>query len=168
MKDTSHTRLPFEKRPLRKYKHSTEREKALKAFQRARKLQETNALGYGKCWTCGKEIHISEADGGHGIPRNHVATELEPSNCHLQCRECNRMMYGRYRAFMEHIAQEYGQSEVLRLERMDRAYNGSEEDLLKLSYEDMQSVKAERTGTYYHEKYLVWSRIVKELEKRNG
>lgn len=168
MKDNSFTKLPKAKRPTKKYKHSTEREKALKAFQKARKLQETNILGYGRCWTCGKEIHISQADGGHGIPRNHVATELEPSNCHLQCRECNRMYYGRRATFMDRIADVYGISEVNRLENMDRAYNGSEDALMCLSFEDQQSILQERTASYYHEQYVKWNKIVKELEKRNG
>ena len=153
---------------MRKYRFFTEREKALKAFQYARRLQETNSLGYGHCYTCGQIIHISQADGGHGIPRNHIATELEPSNCHLQCRVCNRLMYGRRQTFMEHIALDYGFAEVERLENMDRAYLGSEEALLSLTAEDQQSVKTERTASYYHEQYLKWNRICKEWERKNG
>lgn len=165
---SSSTKLPKDKRPMKKYKHSTEREKALKAFQRARRLQETNALGYGRCYTCGLEIHISQADGGHGIPRNHVATELEPSNCHLQCQMCNRVMYGRQKTFMEHVALDYGYEEVERLENMDRAYNGSEEAFLALSEEDQKKVKTERTALYYHEQYLKWQKVCKEWERKNG
>lgn len=168
MTNTSVTKLPKSKRPLKKYKHSTEREKALRAFQKARRLQETNLLGYGKCWTCGREIHVSEADGGHGIPRNHVATELEPSNCHLQCRECNRLAYGRRDIFMEHVAAEYGQGEVVRLNNLDKAYNGSEEAFMCLSYEDREKIKTERTASFYHDQYIKWTKIVRELEKRNG
>lgn len=168
MTNTSATKkkTPKSKKPVKKMKISTEREKALSAFQHGRRLQEVNALGYGRCFTCGKIIHISEGDGGHGIPRNHKATELEPTNCHLQCRVCNRFNYGEQHLFMKHVASLYGEEEVQRLYDLDSASKGSEEALSRLSEEDRNLALMPRTATYYHEQFLKWNKVCKDLEHK--
>lgn len=147
------------------YKLSTERNKALSAFQRFCRLSEVNNYGYGRCWTCGSMVAYNESDGGHGIPKDHRATELERSNCHIQCLRCNRILYGRRDAFMEHVADEYGQDEVNRLNDMDAAYNGSEDAMMRLSEEDLLKVKRTRDGEWYHTQYVYWHNLCKKREK---
>ncbi len=144
-------------------KVSTERNKAMAEFQRARVLQEAGENGLVYCWTCGKIGFVWEMDGGHGLLRQERATELEPSNCHAQCRPCNRFNFGEQHLFMEHIAEEYGQDEVNRLYDMRLAYNGNEDALLRLSEEDIRKVKQKRDAFYYHEQYLYWKKVHNDL-----
>jgi len=147
----------------KKMKVSTEREKAMSEFQRARVLQEASENGLVTCFTCGRNLTISEADGGHGIVRQKRATELEPTNCWPQCHTCNRFNYGEQHKFMEHLSELYGPEEVDRLFDMDDAYNGNEDALLRLTEEDIHKVKMKRDADYYHEQYLYWKKIRAEL-----
>lgn len=152
----------------KKLKLSTEREKALKAFQKARKLQDASAYGFVKCISCGKLIHVSEADGGHFIPRQFRTTELVPSNVNAQCRTCNRFEYGNQIGYRKGLIEKYGQAEEERLELLHEAAKGSEDALAKLSTEDRELVNLKRTASYYHEEYLKWNKVCKKLADKES
>lgn len=150
----------------KKLKLSTEREKALKAFQKARKLQDANDLGYVKCISCGAIIHVSEADGGHFIPRQFKATELEPSNVNAQCRKCNRFEAGNQIGYRKGLIEKYGEAEEKRLENLHDAARGSEEAYNSLPEEDKALIYSKRTAQYYHSEYLKWNKVCNQLAER--
>lgn len=52
------------------------------------RLRDADASGYGRCISCGKLVHWSEADNGHFINRGHLNTRYDEQNCNLQCRSC--------------------------------------------------------------------------------
>lgn len=148
----------------KKLKLSTEREKALKAFQKARKLQDANDYGYVKCISCGRIMHVSEADGGHFIPRQFRATELMPTNVNAQCRQCNRFDAGNQIGYRKGLIERYGEAEELRLENLHDAYKGSPEAYNLLSDEDKKIVYRRRTAQEYHSEYLKWNKVCRQLE----
>lgn len=152
----------------KKYKLSTEREKALAAFQKARKLQESNDLGYAQCISCGKLLHISEMDGGHYIPRQYRATELLEINVNPQCRTCNRFDYGNQIGYRKGLIAKYGAETEQRLEDLFEAQKGSEEAFERLSQEDKDLVTRKKTAVEYHEIYLYWNKICKQLEDKES
>lgn len=152
----------------KKLKLSTEREKALSAIQKARKLQEANALGFVQCISCGKLIHISEADGGHFIPRQYRATELIPENVHPQCRTCNRFDYGNQIGYRKGLIAKYGTSYEQRLELIFEAQKGSTEAYDALSVEDKNLIDHKKTAQEYHEEYLKWNKICKSLSEKES
>src|SRR3989304_3712371 len=53
------------------------------------RLRDSNSQGIGSCFTCGKLLHWTKGDCGHGIPRQHKATKFNEWNNHLQCKRCN-------------------------------------------------------------------------------
>lgn len=59
------------------------------------RLRDTDANGYGKCITSGQFIHFDNADCGHFISRNNMATRYAEKNCNLQGRQDNRFLSGR-------------------------------------------------------------------------
>lgn len=150
----------------KKYKLSTERNKALAMFQKVRKLQETSGLGYVKCISCGKVIPVSEADGGHFIPRQYRATELLPTNVNPQCRVCNRFDYGNQLGYKDGLIERYGIEEEQRLENLFKAQKGSTEAYNKLSDEDKQLVFKRKTALEYHEEYLKYNKLYQQLKER--
>lgn len=59
------------------------------------RLRDTDANGYGKCITSGEFVHFKDADCGHFISRNNMATRWDSQNCNLQGRKDNRFLSGR-------------------------------------------------------------------------
>ena len=148
---------------IKKLKLSTEREKALKAMQKGRKLQEASDLGYVRCISCGKIIHVSEADGGHFIPRQYRATELVPTNINPQCRTCNRFDYGNQIGYRKGLIEKYGLLEEQRLENLFEASKGNQEAYNKLSDSDKELIDVKKTASDYHEAYVRWNKICTQL-----
>lgn len=59
------------------------------------RLRDVDSNGYGKCITSGEFVHFKDADCGHFITRNNMATRWHPQNCNLQSRQDNRFLSGR-------------------------------------------------------------------------
>lgn len=59
------------------------------------RLRDTDANGYGKCITSGKFVHFKDADCGHFISRNNMATRWDEKNANLQSRKDNRFLSGK-------------------------------------------------------------------------
>jgi len=69
-----------------------------KAFSTFIRYRDTNAEGYGACWTCGKIIHFKDGHCGHFISRRHKATRWNEQNCGLQLLALSRgtCKYGKF------------------------------------------------------------------------
>jgi hypothetical protein len=82
--------------------------KLWKVFSLFTRLRDTDEKGYGKCITCGKVIHYTDGDAGHGVGRQHKATKFDEKNSHLQCRRCNYYGAGEQAIYKEEVEKRYG------------------------------------------------------------
>lgn len=73
------------------------------------RLRDANENGYGRCISCGKVVHWSEADNGHFINRGHLNTRYDEQNCNLQCRSCNRFDEGNSEGYRRGLIAKYGE-----------------------------------------------------------
>lgn len=76
--------------------------------------------GHGRCITCGRPITYSSCDAGHYIGRSHTATRWNEMNVHAQCRDCNRVHYGRMADYRSALIRRYGRVAVEQLEAQRR------------------------------------------------
>ena len=86
-----------------------------------------------QCISCGKIKPINQADCGHYINRQHMATRFNEMNCNAQCRNCNRFDEGNMQGYRRGIVWKYGEQKVLLLESMKhetRKYSEFEYKLL--------------------------------------
>lgn len=82
-------------------------------FQKLVRLRARDKNGNCKCFTCGKVQHWKEMDAGHFVSRNNKATILDPTNCHAQCKFCNRWGNGERDKYFLRMVERYG-SEVVK------------------------------------------------------
>ena len=71
-----------------------------------------------QCVSCGKIKPINQADCGHYINRQHMATRYSELNCNAQCRSCNRFDEGNMQGYRSHLVWKHGENQVLLLESM--------------------------------------------------
>ena len=69
-----------------------------------------------QCVSCGRIKPISQADCGHYINRQHMATRYSELNCNAQCRSCNRFDEGNMQGYRKHLVWKHGENQVLLLE----------------------------------------------------
>lgn len=116
-----------------------------KAFSLFIRERDTNADGYGACWTCGKLIHIKDGHCGHFISRRHKATRWNEQNTGLQCYYCNMRDQGRQFQFSIEINKKYGagtSDKLLALSRGTCKYGKFEyEQLAKHYTEETKKLK---------------------------
>lgn len=72
------------------------------------RLRDSDTQGNGKCFTCGKLIHWTKGDCGHGIGRQHKSVKFNEWNNHLQCKRCNGFEGGRREVYKENMNKKYG------------------------------------------------------------
>lgn len=72
------------------------------------RLRDSDKQGIGKCFTCGRIIHWTKGDCGHGIPRQHKATKFNEMNNHLQCKKCNGFEGGKREDYKTEMNKRYG------------------------------------------------------------
>jgi 5-methylcytosine-specific restriction endonuclease McrA len=103
---------------------------AFNAYIRAR----DKALGLG-CISCG--IMTGQMHAGHYITIGHGGNGLrfDPTNCHLQCAQCNNFKSGNLARYRIALTQRIGLKEVERLE--------ATKDPVKLSIEDIKAIRQE-------------------------
>ena len=140
------------------------RQKALSAFQRLRVFQEANGE-YVKCISCGKLIHVSQADGGHFENRRNRVTELLPANVHAQCINCNRFHEGNVIAYRHGLKERYGSDYVERLENIIMASKGDTGAFNRLSREDKLIVAKRKTDDEYNELAKKFRKELRELKR---
>ena len=76
--------------------------------------------GFFKCVSCGQIKPYSQADCGHYIGRQHMATRFNELNCWAQCRKCNRFEEGRKADYRRNLVDRIGEDKVLLLEASQR------------------------------------------------
>lgn len=69
-----------------------------------------------KCISCGNIYEISNADCGHYINRQHMATRFSEVNCNAQCRKCNRFDEGNMSGYRNGLLRKYGENRTVILE----------------------------------------------------
>lgn len=85
-------------------------------------IRRKYAVGeYCICYTCGKVMHISEADAGHYISRRYYATRYCLDNIRPQCAGCNKFRGGEPIKFRTQLVSELGEDEVKRIEQLAEA-----------------------------------------------
>jgi len=140
----------------------TDRQKALSCFQRARVLQEANGE-YVKCISCGRLIHVSEADGGHYEHRQNRVTELYPQNVHAQCHTCNRFKNGNLEGYRQGLLDKFGEEYVDDLENLILASKGCDDAISLCSDEQKELLKRDKD---YKEEATKWRGILRKLKMR--
>ena len=141
------------------------RDNCLTAFQKLRRIQESNDDGYVRCISCGKVIHWKEAQGGHYIPRSYRATELEPDNVNPQCEHCNLRLNGNTAMYRINLIRKIGTERVERLENMALAEKGNQDAMRSLSLDDQMTVIRKKTRAYYLARRREYMREI-SLEQR--
>lgn len=69
-----------------------------------------------RCISCGTVMSIRQADCGHYINRQHMATRYSEVNCNAQCRHCNRFDEGNMSGYRAGLVKKYGETKVIMLE----------------------------------------------------
>jgi len=95
-------------------------DKLWKVFSQFIRLRDVDSSGYGPCITCGRIIHFSKGDAGHGIPRQHKATKFHEQNVALQCKPCNGFEGGKREVYKDQVNNKYGPGTWDKLEVMSR------------------------------------------------
>lgn len=85
-----------------------------------------NSEGIISCFTCDKQITISEAQCSHFIPRSHLATRWLITNLKAACKECNEYKSGNLLEYEKRLTKEV--AEFLR-ELSKEVYKPSISDL---------------------------------------
>lgn len=91
-----------------------------------------------QCISCGKIKPISQADCGHYINRQHMATRFSEVNCNAQCRSCNRFDEGNMSGYRMGLVRKYGETKVILLEAQKndvRKYSDFEYEALIKHYQ---------------------------------
>lgn len=91
-----------------------------------------------RCISCGQIKPIEQADCGHYINRQHMATRFSEMNCNAQCRSCNRFDEGNMQGYRRGLVQKYGEQRVLLLESQKyeiRKYTDFEYEVLIKHYQ---------------------------------
>lgn len=111
------------------------------------RLRDSDANGYGRCISCGKIVHYTDADCGHFINRSHMNTRYDERNCNLQCRACNRFDEGNNIGYTRGLIAKYGEKVIDELyvkKHLFRKYTGAELALLVEHYK--KKVKELKNG----------------------
>jgi hypothetical protein len=91
----------------------TPRAKAVKKldeqFSRYIRLRSTDHRGYGRCFTCSKEMHWKSVDAGHFQTRSKYATRWDEQNVQFQCKHCNMSNGGQQYEFGLKLDEVYGE-----------------------------------------------------------
>lgn len=88
-----------------------------KVFSEYIRRRDCDGGEYGQCISCGKIVHWKNADAGHYIDRDNMATRFDEQNVHLQCRSCNRYQDGNKLQFALGLENKLGCGIIDTLER---------------------------------------------------
>jgi hypothetical protein len=132
--------------------HKTLKKLAWDAFSKFIRLRDclktTGTATHGKCITCGKLAPFGLLDAGHFVSRKYNSTLFDETNCHAQCRFCNRYQNGNLLEYRRQIVKLYGEGYDVELE--DKAT-----ELKKVTPLDLIEIKE-----YYAKKF-------KKLKEKN-
>jgi len=123
----------------------SDREKAISAFCKLRRLQEASNLGYVRCVTCGRVMRWTQCDGGHMVPRRFRGTEVEHDNVWPQCVVCNRFGNISQEEYERTLVGLIGQDRVAAVLARKDMYERKDYSLLKKQYEaSIRSIRKEK------------------------
>jgi hypothetical protein len=111
------------RKPAGKSRNATLKAKLDRVFSEYIRLRDTaghSKEGYFRCISCGQIKPYSQADCGHYIGRQHMATRYNEINCNAQCRFCNRFNEGMKGGYRQGLVKKYGEDKVLLLEASQR------------------------------------------------
>ncbi len=92
-----------------------------KLFSRWIRLKHADQhTGLVKCFTCGTEIHWTEADCSHYVSRGNACTKYMVKNNHPCCRQCNRFGGGNLQEYKKNIDKVYGAGTAEKIEYLGR------------------------------------------------
>lgn len=160
--------------PKKKRRSRPVRHRALTSIQQYVKLaeavvdEEEVPAGYCRCISCGKVKYWKEMDGGHFISRRERSIDTDLRNLHPQCRYCNRYKSGDWPMYRHNLIKKIGAEQVLALEYIVAARNGSEEAFNALSESDRLIVINEKTEDQYLEIHRYYQRESRRLRKILG
>jgi len=77
-----------------------------------------SANGEFRCISCDETKPYEQADCGHYINRQHMATRYHEMNCSAQCRKCNRFLEGNIIKYRKGLLKRYGEEAVDILEAL--------------------------------------------------
>ncbi len=78
-------------------------------FSRYIRLRSTDHRGYGRCFTCSKEMHWKQVDAGHFQTRAKFSTRWDEVNVQFQCKNCNMTNSGQQYIFGLKLDEVYGE-----------------------------------------------------------
>ena len=58
-------------------------------FSKVVRYEAADRHGIARCFTCGKQDHVTSLQCGHFASRRFWATRWDPDNCRVQCVSCN-------------------------------------------------------------------------------
>lgn len=128
-----------------------------RVFSQYIRLRDMMPGGVFRCISCGQIKPIEQADCGHYINRQHMATRFSEMNCNAQCRSCNRFDEGNMQGYRRGLVQKYGEQRVLLLEAQKyetRKYTEFEYEALIKHYraEIKRMLEEKRLLSRLHEK----------------
>lgn len=96
---------------------------------------------YGQCYTCGRIVHVKEAQSGHFKSRGlggNSGIYFDTRGICLQCKPCNAFEQGRPQEYEEHLIKDYGKAVVdeLKLKHKTGRYTYKELVGLELYFKD--------------------------------
>ena len=92
-------------------------------FSQYIRLRDARKDGTFRCISCNRGLPFDQADCGHYINRQHMATRFSEKNCNAQCRSCNRFDEGNMQGYRRGLIAKYGEPTVLLLESMKNQVN---------------------------------------------
>jgi len=109
-----------EKGKMKKPNLKAKLDRVFSEYIRLRDTEGHTKDGFFKCVSCGQIKPYSQADCGHYIGRQHMATRFNELNCWAQCRKCNRFEEGRKADYRRNLVDRIGEDKVLLLEASQR------------------------------------------------
>ncbi|GMO28636.1 MAG: hypothetical protein Ta2B_09460 [Termitinemataceae bacterium] len=107
-----------------KSKYLRLRDKADKLFSKYIRLKAANGTDIVQCYSCGKVMSVKEAQAGHYMSRRYMNTRFLVHNVHPQCPHCNKWLAGNIPLYRKHLVEEYGATEVERIEALAQTKSG--------------------------------------------
>jgi len=114
------------------------KEKLDRVFSQYIRLRDMIPGNVFQCISCGRIKPINQADCGHYINRQHMATRFSEVNCNAQCRSCNRFDEGNMSGYRAGLVRKYGETKVVMIESMKndvRKYTDFEYEALIRHYQ---------------------------------
>jgi len=131
---------------------ATERQELIKKldkiFSQYIRLRDADDNGYVRCCSSNVAVNWKEADCGHFIPREHMATRWCEYNCHAQSVNANRFLDGDMDRYADFIVDKYGEytlNKLYGMKRQSRKWGLFElKEMIKVYRDHVKKLKKEK------------------------